>query len=249
MRLDKLHTLSPFFTDPRLSLPDLKRLVLHCKMSIDCMKHETSHLTDFLCFRSLCDPMPLLIPFHLTHLTLGGSYFPLALTRALFSASHSTLKHLVLTFQTQHSLDLRDLILSCLNSLPALESLTDWCRPSADFFLLLPNLPPSLVTLNTCFSDTIQIPTVTRALSLVTLPNLKTFRFLYFSKADLETNNVGIQLLAWFRGKGVTVEYGFERRDLREEVSLHFSLVVLDTDNLIESQHLLSKTEALRVCY
>jgi len=81
------------------------------------------------------------------------------------------------------------------------------------------------------------------------LPNLKTFRFLYFSKADLETNNVGIQLLAWFRGKGVTVEYGFERRDLREEVSLHFSLVVLDTDNLIESQHLLSKTEALRVCY
>ncbi|GAA5847489.1 hypothetical protein JCM5353_008694 [Sporobolomyces roseus] len=117
----------------------------------------------------------------------------------------------------QHSLDLRDLILSCLNSLPALESLTDWCRTSADFFLLLPNLPPSLVTLNTCFSDTIQIPTVTRALSLVTLPNLKTFRFLYFSKADLETNNVGIQLLAWFRGKGVTVEYGFERRDLREE--------------------------------
>jgi len=111
-------------------------------------------------------------------------------------------------------------MLSCIGSLPALESLTDWCRSTSDFFVLLPNLPPSLVTFNTCFADKVQIATLSRSLSLVTLPNLKTFRFLYLGKVDLETNSIGVQLLNWFREKGIRVEYGFDRKDLREEVSL-----------------------------
>ncbi|GAA5959116.1 hypothetical protein JCM3765_006346 [Sporobolomyces pararoseus] len=179
------------------SLAGLKELTLHCKI--------------------LCDPMPLLIPFQLTRLTLGGSYFPLALVQALFTVSRPTLRHLVLSLQSDHSTPLRDQILCSLSSLDALETLADWTRPHSDISILLPNLPRSLEALETAFDDVSQISTLSRSLRHVAFPNLKRIRFIYLSIEDLLGNTEGRRLITEMSERRIKIEHGFERKDLREE--------------------------------
>ncbi|GAA5952714.1 hypothetical protein JCM21900_000413 [Sporobolomyces salmonicolor] len=209
LRIDFVRGLSSrIFVLPNLA--GLKKLIMHCKI--------------------LCDATPLAIPFSLTHLTFGGSYFPLALTRAFFTTSSPTLRHLVLTLQTHHSPALRDLLLNCVSTLTSLESLTDWCRTSEDFLQLLPNLPASLVALNTCFPDRHRLNSLSRSLILPALPQLAVCRFMYLKVEDFTASPEGNALLASLAERGVVVEFGFERKDLREE-------------------HLLSRTEALRIYY
>ncbi|GAA5945221.1 hypothetical protein JCM10213_001488 [Rhodosporidiobolus nylandii] len=180
------------------NLAGLKSLVLHCKI--------------------MCDPTPLAIPYHLTHLTLGGSYFPISLTQLLLAVSAPTLKSLVLTLQAHHSPHLRDEILRYIPSLVALEALTDWARPSEDTTsLLFPALPQGISTLQTGFNDKARIAQFVRSLVLPGLPNLRTIRCMYLTREDFAYSPDGQGFLAQCEERGIALEFGFERKDLREE--------------------------------
>ncbi|GAA6000717.1 hypothetical protein JCM10207_004622 [Rhodosporidiobolus poonsookiae] len=214
------------------NLAGLKHLTLHCKMSAFPLQASSrpslaiQSLTSP--FDSLCAPAPPALPFRLEHLTLGGSYFPIALAQSLLTTSSGTLRHLALTLQTHHSESLRDEILRHLPTLIALESLTDWTRSPEDTATrLLPALPRSLRVFETGFDDKIRIPAFIRSLLLPAVPNLEILRFMYLAETDFSFTPEGSAFMAALKQRGIKVEFGFERKDLREE-------------------HLLTKTEALR---
>lgn len=166
----------------------------------------------------LCDATPLQIPFQLTRLVLGGSYFPLAFTKALFAASVDSLVDLVLTLQQTHSPALREEINRGVGTLQNLRTLSDWCRTSAEFIDLCPYLPASLETINTCWPDKHRLTSLARAFDLNALPKLTNLRLTYLTRDEVTGAADGLKLLKTCERRGVEVTFGFEKDYLREEV-------------------------------
>ncbi|KAI5478510.1 developmentally regulated GTP-binding protein 2 [Pseudohyphozyma bogoriensis] len=189
---------------------------------------ELTHLT--LHTKILCDPVPSVVPFQLTRLVLGGSYFPLAFIKALFTASAESLTDLAMTLQANHSLDLRSTINQAVGTLNQLTTLSDWCRSSQEFIDLVPYLPTTLKTINTCFPDRHRLLSLEKAFDVNRLPRLESFRFMYLSKDDVRSSADGARFRAALETRGVMVTCGFEKGYMREE-------------------HLISRTEALKPYY
>lgn len=192
-------------------LPDSAFLdLMHCDLGL-------THLT--LHCKVWTDAAPIDLPFRLTHLVLGGSYFPLRFIDALFESLHETLVDLVLTLRTQQSPTLRRLIADRVATCTHLITLSDSTRGSQDLLdLLLPELLLSLEVLNVSFGDKNRIHELARRFSLANLPRLRYLRFMYLSLNNIRGSAEGNQMLRYCRISGVQVLFGFELDYLREEV-------------------------------
>ncbi|KAM0751528.1 hypothetical protein T439DRAFT_324710 [Meredithblackwellia eburnea MCA 4105] len=192
------------------NLASITDLTLHCKV--------------------LCDATPIFIHFHLSRLVLGGSYFPLAFSKALLAASVESLNELTMTMQQAHSPTLREDLNREIGTLVNLRVFSDWCRTSQEFIDLCPFLPASLETVNTCWPDRHRLTSFVRAFDLASFPRLTDLRWTYLTPEEVAGTADGAKLLSMCAQREINVAYGFEKDYLREE-------------------HLLSRTEALRIYY
>lgn len=220
---------APCAFDSDASYSGLIHLTLHCKVWIDAA--------------------PINLPFQLTRLVLGGSYFPLRFVHALFESSRETLVNLSLTMQTQQSPTLRPLIADRIATCSRLITLSNWTRSIQDTLeLLLSNLPPSLEVLNTSFGEKNRIHEFARRLERASLPRLRGLRFMYLVLRDLKRTMEGKRMLRACRDTGVQVEFGFQLEYLREEGRSPRTIRLSDAD-VPFPQHLLARIKAFKMCY
>lgn len=120
--------------------------------------------------------------------------------------------------QAGHSPPLRAELNAAVSTLANLRTISDWTRSAPDFLELVPYLPASVETINTCWPERNRLFTLAKALAPGRLQRLTNIRLMHIPRDAVVGNADGTQIVAACKNRNIELSFGFEKDYLREEV-------------------------------